>query len=145
MLSAVLSPFSSLNDQQSNATNSLFVKVLKALQDAVTNHNLAVQPNPPPPEPTPTGVTAVRNHARQMPVHSFQVSQDGPSLSGLSDGTTVEITDLRCCVKSYFFVSSGEDGAVRQTDCFCGCGHRSAALWQKVCVIRHRKGLAWQK
>lgn len=65
---------------QSNATISLFVKVLKALQDAVTNHNLAVQPNPPPPEPTPAGVTAVRNHGRQMPVHSFQASQDGQSV-----------------------------------------------------------------
>uniref|UniRef100_A0A3P8QH37 phosphatidylinositol-3,4,5-trisphosphate 5-phosphatase n=1 Tax=Astatotilapia calliptera TaxID=8154 RepID=A0A3P8QH37_ASTCA len=34
--------------------SSLEKKVLKALQDAVTNHNLAVQPNPPPPEPSPT-------------------------------------------------------------------------------------------
>ncbi|TNN50818.1 Phosphatidylinositol 3,4,5-trisphosphate 5-phosphatase 2B [Liparis tanakae] len=48
-------------------------QVLKALQDAVTNHNLAAQPNPPPPEPTPTNVTPVKNHARQLPVHSFQV------------------------------------------------------------------------
>uniref|UniRef100_A0A8C4GZQ1 phosphatidylinositol-3,4,5-trisphosphate 5-phosphatase n=1 Tax=Dicentrarchus labrax TaxID=13489 RepID=A0A8C4GZQ1_DICLA len=53
--------------------SSLEKKVLKALQDAVTNHNLAVQPNPPPPEPTPTIVTPVKNHARQLPVHSFQV------------------------------------------------------------------------
>ncbi|XP_042348911.1 inositol polyphosphate phosphatase-like 1b [Plectropomus leopardus] len=53
--------------------SSLEKKVLKALQDAVTNHNLAVQPNPPPPEPTPTNVTPVKNHARQLPVHSFQV------------------------------------------------------------------------
>ncbi|XP_073342398.1 inositol polyphosphate phosphatase-like 1b [Pagrus major] len=53
--------------------SSLEKKVLKALQDAVTNHNLAVQPNPPPPEPTPSSVTPVKNHDRQLPVHSFQV------------------------------------------------------------------------
>ncbi|KAA8588783.1 hypothetical protein FQN60_010128 [Etheostoma spectabile] len=53
--------------------SSLEKKVLKALQDAVTNHNLAVRSNPPPPEPTPTNVTSVKNHARQLPVHSFQV------------------------------------------------------------------------
>uniref|UniRef100_G3PYJ6 phosphatidylinositol-3,4,5-trisphosphate 5-phosphatase n=1 Tax=Gasterosteus aculeatus aculeatus TaxID=481459 RepID=G3PYJ6_GASAC len=48
--------------------SSLEKKVLQALQDAVTNHNLAVQPNPAPPEPAP-----VKNHAGQLPVHSFQV------------------------------------------------------------------------
>uniref|UniRef100_A0A4W6EF88 phosphatidylinositol-3,4,5-trisphosphate 5-phosphatase n=1 Tax=Lates calcarifer TaxID=8187 RepID=A0A4W6EF88_LATCA len=53
--------------------SSLEKKVLKALQDAVTNHNLAVQPNPLPPEPVLTNTPPVRNHARQMPVHSFQV------------------------------------------------------------------------
>ncbi|KAM7389924.1 hypothetical protein PAMP_023868 [Pampus punctatissimus] len=53
--------------------SSLEKKVLKALQDAVTNHNLAVQPNPPPLEPTPINATSVKNHARQLPVHSFQV------------------------------------------------------------------------
>ncbi|XP_041653088.1 inositol polyphosphate phosphatase-like 1b [Cheilinus undulatus] len=53
--------------------SSLEKKVLKALQDAVTNHNLAVQPNPPPPEPTPTNVTPVKSQTRQLPVHSFQV------------------------------------------------------------------------
>ncbi|XP_072251574.1 inositol polyphosphate phosphatase-like 1b isoform X1 [Leuresthes tenuis] len=52
--------------------SSLEKKVLKALQDAVTNHNLAVQPSPPPPEPIPTSVTPVKN-ARPLPVHSFQV------------------------------------------------------------------------
>uniref|UniRef100_A0A3Q3JE49 phosphatidylinositol-3,4,5-trisphosphate 5-phosphatase n=1 Tax=Monopterus albus TaxID=43700 RepID=A0A3Q3JE49_MONAL len=52
---------------------SLEKKVLKALQDAVTNHNLAVQPNPPPPDPTPATITPVKNQARQMPVHTFQV------------------------------------------------------------------------
>ncbi|XP_070692714.1 inositol polyphosphate phosphatase-like 1b [Pempheris klunzingeri] len=53
--------------------SSLEKRVLKALQDAVTNHNLAVQPNPPPPEPTATNVTPVKNQTRQLPVHSFQV------------------------------------------------------------------------
>ncbi|XP_077387269.1 inositol polyphosphate phosphatase-like 1b isoform X1 [Festucalex cinctus] len=54
--------------------SSLEKKVLKALQDAVTNHNLAVQPNPPPPEPTPTVPTSAKSHGcRQLPVHSFQV------------------------------------------------------------------------
>ncbi|XP_034037532.1 inositol polyphosphate phosphatase-like 1b [Thalassophryne amazonica] len=53
--------------------SSLEKRVLKALQDAVTNHNLAVQPNPPPPEPTPINVTSVKNRVRQLPVHSFQV------------------------------------------------------------------------
>uniref|UniRef100_A0A3Q1IVN3 phosphatidylinositol-3,4,5-trisphosphate 5-phosphatase n=1 Tax=Anabas testudineus TaxID=64144 RepID=A0A3Q1IVN3_ANATE len=61
-----------------NLLNSYFsystsLKVLKALQDAVTNHNLAVQPNPPPPEPIATNATPVKNHVRQMPVHYFQV------------------------------------------------------------------------
>uniref|UniRef100_A0A3Q2YLC6 phosphatidylinositol-3,4,5-trisphosphate 5-phosphatase n=1 Tax=Hippocampus comes TaxID=109280 RepID=A0A3Q2YLC6_HIPCM len=52
-------------------TNS---QVLKALQDAVTNHNLAVQPNPPPAEPTPSVPTSTKSHGcRQLPVHSFQV------------------------------------------------------------------------
>ncbi|XP_054648245.1 inositol polyphosphate phosphatase-like 1b isoform X6 [Dunckerocampus dactyliophorus] len=54
--------------------SSLEKKVLKALQDAVTNHNLAVQPSPPPPEPTPTIATSAQSHGhRQLPVHSFQV------------------------------------------------------------------------
>ncbi|XP_029020280.1 inositol polyphosphate phosphatase-like 1b isoform X2 [Betta splendens] len=53
--------------------SSLERKVLKALQDAVTNHNLAVQPNPPPPEPTPVSITPAKNLVRQIPVHSFQV------------------------------------------------------------------------
>lgn len=55
--------------------SSLEKKVLKALQEAVTNHNLAVQPNPPT-EATTVNVTCtapVKNHARQLPVHSFQV------------------------------------------------------------------------
>ncbi|KAG9338679.1 hypothetical protein JZ751_025517 [Albula glossodonta] len=43
-------------------------QVLKALQDAVTNHNLASQPAPPP-EPAPTA----KSHTRPIPVHSFQV------------------------------------------------------------------------
>ncbi|XP_028272722.1 inositol polyphosphate phosphatase-like 1b isoform X2 [Parambassis ranga] len=53
--------------------SSLEKKVLKALQDAVTNHNLAVQQVPPPPEPAPTVETPVKNNARQLPVHFFQV------------------------------------------------------------------------
>nr|XP_046261218.1 inositol polyphosphate phosphatase-like 1b [Scatophagus argus] len=53
--------------------SSLEKKVLKALQDAVTNHNLAAQPNPPPPEPAPTIVTPAKSHARPLPVHSFQI------------------------------------------------------------------------
>ncbi|XP_057705930.1 inositol polyphosphate phosphatase-like 1b isoform X2 [Corythoichthys intestinalis] len=52
--------------------SSLEKKVLMALQDAVTNHNLAVQPNPPPLDPTPN-ITAKNQGRRQMPVHSFQV------------------------------------------------------------------------
>ncbi|XP_030002215.1 inositol polyphosphate phosphatase-like 1b [Sphaeramia orbicularis] len=55
--------------------SSLEKKVLKALQDAVTNHNLAVQPNQPnpPAEPTPINTSSVKNHARPLPVHSFQI------------------------------------------------------------------------
>lgn len=41
----------------------------------MTNHNLAVQPTPPPPEPAPASVQPVKNHDRQIPVHSFQVNQ----------------------------------------------------------------------
>ncbi|XP_047440673.1 inositol polyphosphate phosphatase-like 1b [Mugil cephalus] len=53
--------------------SSLEKKVLKALQDAVTNHNLAAQPSPPTTEPTPASVTPVKHTSRQLPVHSFQV------------------------------------------------------------------------
>nr|BAO51251.1 inositol polyphosphate phosphatase-like 1b [Oryzias dancena] len=52
-----------------NLLSSLEKKVLKALQDAVTNHNLAVQPTPP----SPTNVPPVQSQAEQLPVHSFQV------------------------------------------------------------------------
>uniref|UniRef100_A0A8C7ZFP1 phosphatidylinositol-3,4,5-trisphosphate 5-phosphatase n=1 Tax=Oryzias sinensis TaxID=183150 RepID=A0A8C7ZFP1_9TELE len=52
-----------------NLLSSLEKRVLKALQEAVTNHNLAVQPSPP----SPSNVTHVKNHAEQLPVHSFQV------------------------------------------------------------------------
>lgn len=62
------------NTLDCNTANYLLIKVLKALQDAVTNHNLAVQPSPPPPEPTSIIVTSVKNQARQLPVHSFQVN-----------------------------------------------------------------------
>lgn len=51
------------------------MKVLKALQEAVTNHNLAVQPSPAPPEPTPATAAPVKIHTRQTPVHSFQVKR----------------------------------------------------------------------
>lgn len=50
------------------------LQVLKALQEAVTNHNLAVPQNPPPPEPTPPNATPVKTPARPLPVNSFQVS-----------------------------------------------------------------------
>ncbi|KAJ3588591.1 hypothetical protein NHX12_012183 [Muraenolepis orangiensis] len=53
--------------------SSLEKRVLKALQDAVTNHNLAVQPAPPPPEPLAVTANPAKNHARPLPVHSFQV------------------------------------------------------------------------
>ncbi|KAM9740996.1 inositol polyphosphate phosphatase-like 1b isoform 2-T2 [Menidia menidia] len=52
--------------------SSLEKKVLKALQEAVTNHNLAVQPNPSPPEPPASGVTPVKT-TRPLPIHTFQV------------------------------------------------------------------------
>lgn len=65
------------------------MKVLKALQDAVTNHNLAVQPNRPTPEPTPTNTPPVKNHARQMPVHSFQVNQGEKATSSYSQQKSV--------------------------------------------------------
>lgn len=59
--------------------SSLERNVLKALQDAVTNHNLAVQPAPPPepapppPPPPPLDTTPTKSHTRPIPVHSFQV------------------------------------------------------------------------
>ncbi|XP_072293210.1 inositol polyphosphate phosphatase-like 1b isoform X2 [Eucyclogobius newberryi] len=57
--------------------SSLEKKVLQALQEAVSNHNLAVQPNPPPPpEPSTINVTCfapVKNPVRHMSIHSFQV------------------------------------------------------------------------
>uniref|UniRef100_A0A3B4ZJ40 phosphatidylinositol-3,4,5-trisphosphate 5-phosphatase n=1 Tax=Stegastes partitus TaxID=144197 RepID=A0A3B4ZJ40_9TELE len=45
--------------------SSLEKKVLKALQDAVTNHNLAVQQSPPPPEPAPTSQVKMVRYGRQ--------------------------------------------------------------------------------
>uniref|UniRef100_A0A3Q0S123 phosphatidylinositol-3,4,5-trisphosphate 5-phosphatase n=1 Tax=Amphilophus citrinellus TaxID=61819 RepID=A0A3Q0S123_AMPCI len=53
--------------------SSLEKKVLKALQDAVTSHNLAVQTSLPAPEPIPTSVPPAKSNARQLPVYSFQV------------------------------------------------------------------------
>uniref|UniRef100_A0A3P9NXA4 phosphatidylinositol-3,4,5-trisphosphate 5-phosphatase n=1 Tax=Poecilia reticulata TaxID=8081 RepID=A0A3P9NXA4_POERE len=48
--------------------NKHFLLVLQALQDAVTNHNLAVQPSQPPPDPAPTIVTPVKmvRYGRQI-------------------------------------------------------------------------------
>ncbi|XP_077092352.1 inositol polyphosphate phosphatase-like 1b [Siphateles boraxobius] len=51
-----------------NLLSSLEKRVLKALQEAVTNHNLSLQPATPP-----EAVTANKKHARPNPVHSFQV------------------------------------------------------------------------
>ncbi|KAL7394772.1 hypothetical protein ABVT39_003826 [Epinephelus coioides] len=79
--------------------SSLEKKVLKALQDAVTNHNLAVQPNPPPPEPAPTTVTPVKNHARQLPVNSFQVKmvRYGRQTVSVDVDTGVLLFDRKAC------------------------------------------------
>ncbi|XP_056089631.1 inositol polyphosphate phosphatase-like 1b isoform X1 [Rhinichthys klamathensis goyatoka] len=51
-----------------NLLSSLEKRVLKALQEAVANHNLSLQPATPP-----EAVTANKKHARPSPVHSFQV------------------------------------------------------------------------
>lgn len=55
----------------------LSLQVLKALQEAVTNHNLAVQPNPLPPDPTPPNAAPVKTPVRPLPVNSFQVNCSG--------------------------------------------------------------------
>ncbi|XP_020779042.1 inositol polyphosphate phosphatase-like 1b [Boleophthalmus pectinirostris] len=54
--------------------SSLEKKVLQALQEAVANHNLAVQPDPPP-EATTINMTCTApvKTPRQMTIHSFQV------------------------------------------------------------------------
>lgn len=72
----------------------MFTKVLKALQDAVTNHKLAAQPNPPVPEPTPSSVNA-KNSVRQLPVHSFQVSQSRPRSNQIRLTFSLHVN---CCV-----------------------------------------------
>ncbi|XP_030622256.1 inositol polyphosphate phosphatase-like 1b [Chanos chanos] len=51
-----------------NLLSSLEKRVLKALQEAVTNHNLCVQAAPPPEPAAPMKI-----HAKPIPVHSFQV------------------------------------------------------------------------
>ncbi|KAM9795447.1 inositol polyphosphate phosphatase-like 1b [Neosynchiropus ocellatus] len=53
--------------------SSLEKKVVKALQDAVTSHNLAAQPVSAPPGPSPSAHNSGKHYARQMPVYSFQV------------------------------------------------------------------------
>lgn len=109
----------------------------------MTNHNLAVQPNHPPPEPTPTPVTSVRNPARQLPVHTFQVNQGGTQILltlEMRHGTT-QTSDLWPCIS----LSSGEDGEIWQTDSFCGRRLRTAVFWQEDRVVWRREGLTWQK
>ncbi|XP_041930599.1 inositol polyphosphate phosphatase-like 1b isoform X1 [Alosa sapidissima] len=59
-----------------NLLSTLEKRVLKALQDAVVNHNLAVQPAPPlapAPSQSPEVTPPVKNHTPPIPVHSFQV------------------------------------------------------------------------
>ncbi|XP_072520366.1 inositol polyphosphate phosphatase-like 1b isoform X2 [Salminus brasiliensis] len=51
-----------------NLLSSLEKRVLKALQEAVANHNLSVQPVPAPEPASP-----VKHHTKPIPVHSFQV------------------------------------------------------------------------
>ncbi|XP_041076387.1 phosphatidylinositol 3,4,5-trisphosphate 5-phosphatase 2B-like [Polyodon spathula] len=63
-LGSLITKISSLN----SLLSSLERKVLKALQEAVSNHSLTVPPAPP------TGTAAIaRTNARAMPVHTFQV------------------------------------------------------------------------
>ncbi|KAK3535747.1 hypothetical protein QTP70_021047 [Hemibagrus guttatus] len=51
-----------------NLLSSLEKRVLTALQEAVANHNLSVQP-----APVPDPVSPVKSPAKVIPVHSFQV------------------------------------------------------------------------
>ncbi|XP_073710339.1 inositol polyphosphate phosphatase-like 1b isoform X2 [Misgurnus anguillicaudatus] len=51
-----------------NLLSSLEKRVLKALKEAVTNHNLSLQPATPP-----EAVTVTKKQDRPNPVHSFQV------------------------------------------------------------------------
>lgn len=104
------------------ALNLLSAKVLKALQDAVTNHNLAAQSNPPAPEPTPSSVNA-RSSVRQLPIHSFQVRQPRP---GVEPDPSSGVFTTRELLHSSMF--SGEDGEIGQADSVCECGRRRAAL-----------------
>ncbi|KAK2848965.1 hypothetical protein Q5P01_008799 [Channa striata] len=77
--------------------SSLEKKVLKALQDAVTNHNLAVQPSQCPPEPIPANTTPVKNHVRQMTLHTFQVKmvRYGRQTVSVDVGTGVLLFDRK--------------------------------------------------
>lgn len=76
------------------ALNLLFVQVLKALQDAVTNHNLAAQSNPPVPEPTPSSGNA-KSSVRQLPIHSFQVRQSRPGSKQIRLTSSLHVN---CCI-----------------------------------------------
>ncbi|XP_022539992.2 inositol polyphosphate phosphatase-like 1b isoform X2 [Astyanax mexicanus] len=53
-----------------NLLSSLEKRVLKALQEAVTNHNLSVQPAP---APEPASPVKHQTYTKPTPVHSFQV------------------------------------------------------------------------
>lgn len=125
------------------SNNHLFAKVLKALQDAVTNHNLAAQSTPQVPEVTPSSVNA-KSSIRQLPVHSFQVSQSRPKAEdSMLKPDPSDVFTTRELLRSFTF--SGEDGEIRQTDSVCECGCWSAALWQESWVFWHREGFTWQK
>ncbi|XP_066505879.1 inositol polyphosphate phosphatase-like 1b [Hoplias malabaricus] len=62
-----------------NLLSSLEKRVLKALQEAVANHNLSVH-SAPPPEP----VSPVKQASKSIPVHSFQVKVVGYSKQTVS-------------------------------------------------------------
>ncbi|XP_076877274.1 inositol polyphosphate phosphatase-like 1b isoform X2 [Brachyhypopomus gauderio] len=81
----------------SNLLSSLEKRVLKALQDAVANHNLSVQPTPTSPI-TPTSPTSpVKHRGRAVPVHSFQVKEvrDGRQTVSLDVDTGVLLFDRK--------------------------------------------------
>lgn len=102
------------------------MKVLKALQDAVTNHNLAAQPNPQVPELTLSSVNA-KSSIRQLPVQSFQVCQTRPQAGdSMLKPDPSDVFATRKLLRSVTF--SGEDGEIRKTDSVCECGCWTVAL-----------------